>query len=607
MTTKKSIFYRFYFTSIFVIAVCVTSSVYAQQSGLNKYQLIINYTSKDSSFNPAPLKLETSFTNQAGCVDYVNKLPALLTIKGYPAASVDSVMYDTAFCTVQLYLGTQFKFVKLHTDSIEEKALYISGFNGKAIINIPFNMAQLQTGKERILNYYEKSGYPFAAVFLDSIQIDEGGMTASLKVDKGPLYHIDSIRIKGKVKISNNFLQRYLSIAKGSLYNKEKLDQVSKRLLELPYLQEEQPSELVMLGTGSLLDIYLVPKKSSQVNFLVGFLPANSQSNKLRLTGDVNLNLHNALGSGETILLNWQQLQVNSPRINIGFQQPYIFKSPFGLDFAFDLFKKDSTFLQINAQAGVQYLLTAKQSGKVFIQSQNSFLLGSGVDTNFVKISKRLPPNIDIKAINVGLDYELNTTNYRFNPKTGNEFRLISSVGIKTIGKNNEILALKDASFNYITLYDSLKLRTYQLKARLTFAHYFSTGKRSTFKVALNTAIFSSQSIFKNELFQIGGFKLLRGFDEESIYATQYGVATLEYRSLVGLNSYLFSFADAGLTKNKHQLTNVSNYFISGGIGLVFETKAGLLNISFALGKRDDIKFDLKQSAKIHFGYINYF
>lgn len=607
MTTKKSIFYRFYFTSIFVIAVCVTSSVYAQQSGLNKYQLIINYTSKDSSFNPAPLKLETSFTNQAGCVDYVNKLPALLTIKGYPAASVDSVMYDSAFCTVQLYLGTQFKFVKLHTDSIEEKALYISGFNGKAIINIPFNMAQLQTGKERILNYYEKSGYPFAAVFLDSIQIDEGGMTASLKVDKGPLYHIDSIRIKGKVKISNNFLQRYLSIAKGSLYNKEKLDQVSKRLLELPYLQEEQPSELVMLGTGSLLDIYLVPKKSSQVNFLVGFLPANSQSNKLRLTGDVNLNLRNALGSGETILLNWQQLQVNSPRINIGFQQPYIFKSPFGLDFAFDLFKKDSTFLQINAQAGVQYLLTAKQSGKVFIQSQNSFLLGSGVDTNFVKISKRLPPNIDIKAINVGLDYELNTTNYRFNPKTGNEFRLISSVGIKTIGKNNEILALKDASFNYITLYDSLKLRTYQLKARLTFAHYFSTGKRSTFKIALNTAIFSSQSIFKNELFQIGGFKLLRGFDEESIYATQYGVATLEYRSLVGLNSYLFSFADAGLTKNKHQLTNVSNYFISGGIGLVFETKAGLLNISFALGKRDDIKFDLKQSAKIHFGYINYF
>ena len=607
MTTIKGIFYRLYFTATFVIAVCVTSAVYAQQPSINKYQLYINFTGKDSFFKPATLKLETNFTNQAGCIDYVNKLPTLLNIKGYPAASVDSVIYDSAFCSVQLYLGIQYTFVKLHTDNIEQEALYISGFTGKAMVNKPVNMVQLETGKERILAYYEKLGYPFAAVFLDSIRMDDGGMAASLKVDKGPLYHIDSIRIKGKVKISNSFLHRYLSIAKGSVYNKDKLDQVSKRLLELPYLQEEQPSELVMLGTGSLLDIYLVPKKSSQINFLVGFLPANNQSNKLRLTGDVNLNLRNALGSGETILLNWQQLQVNSPRINIGFQQPYIFKSPFGLDFAFDLFKKDSTFLQINAQAGIQYLLTAKQSGKVFIQSQSSFLLGSGIDTNSVKISKTLPPNIDIKAINVGLDFELNTTNYRFNPKTGNEFRLISSVGIKTIGKNNEILALKDASFNYSSLYDSFKLRTYQIKARLSYAHYFSSGKRSTLKVALNTAIFSSQSIFRNELFQIGGFKLLRGFDEESIYATQYGVATLEYRNLVGLNSYLFSFADAGLTKNKYQLTNVSNHFISGGIGLVFETKAGLLNMSFAVGKRNDIKFDLKQSAKIHFGYINYF
>ena len=92
------------------------------------------------------------------------------------------------------------------------------------------------------------------------------------------------------------------------------------------------------------------------MNFLVGFLPANSQTNKLQLTGDVNLNLRNALGVGETILVNWQQLQINSPRINIGYQQPYIFKTAFGLDFSFDLFKKDSTFLQLNAQLGIQYL-----------------------------------------------------------------------------------------------------------------------------------------------------------------------------------------------------------------------------------------------------------
>jgi outer membrane protein assembly factor BamA len=62
-----------------------------------------------------------------------------------------------------------------------------------------------------------------------------------------------------------------------------------------------------------------------------------------------------------------------------------------------------------------------------------------------------------------------------------------------------------------------------------------------------------------------------------------------------------------GLTQTKFTSTNYSNSFISGGIGLEFETKFGLLNLSYALGKRNDVKFDIRNSSRIHFGYINYF
>jgi outer membrane protein assembly factor BamA len=428
-----------------------------------------------------------------------------------------------------------------------------------------------------------------------------------LTATPGPLYHIDSIRINGKAKISNNFLQHYLGLPNGSVYNKEKLELVSKRMLELPYVQEQQPSELMMLGTGSILNVYLQPKRSSQVNFLIGFLPASDATGKLQLTGDVNLNLKNSLGKGETILLNWQQLQLKSPRLNVGFQQPYIFNSPFGIDFLFEIFKKDSAFVQLNAQVGVQYLLSANQSGKLFIQKQNSFLLAAGIDTNQIKVTKQLPANIDVSAVNIGIDYNFNNTNYRFNPKSGNEVQLFSTVGIKTISRNNDIISLADPSFNYASLYDSLKLKGYQLRIKAMGAHYFTTGKRSTLKAVLNAGIFNSPNVFRNELFQIGGYKLLRGFDEESIYATRYLVSTAEYRYLVGLNSYLFGFVDAGWVKNKYQAVNVANNFISTGIGILFETKLGLLNMSFAIGKRNDVNFNLSQSSKIHFGYINYF
>ena len=99
----------------------------------------------------------------------------------------------------------------------------------------------------------------------------------------------------------------------------------------------------------------------------------------------------------------------------------------------------------------------------------------------------------------------------------------------------------------------------------------------------------------------------MRGFDEESIYASRYGVITAEYRNLISLNSYFFFFMDAGLVKNKYQSVNVNNQFTSAGLGIVYETKLGLLNLSYAVGKRDDIKFNLKAASKLHFGYINYF
>jgi hypothetical protein len=70
---------------------------------------------------------------------------------------------------------------------------------------------------------------------------------------------------------------------------------------------------MTMLGTGSVLNLYL-QQKASQVNVLVGFLPSNDQleSNKLLVTGEANINLRNALGNGETIGVNWQQIQVKS-------------------------------------------------------------------------------------------------------------------------------------------------------------------------------------------------------------------------------------------------------------------------------------------------------
>jgi outer membrane translocation and assembly module TamA len=573
-----------------------------------QYRLQIKAVDKDSAFVYSTLHLESNFRNEALAQEYITSLPALLQSKGYAAASIDTVMYDSLGAICSLYVGETFQWARLQVDSADRKLLDAINFNLKSNKQA-LSFDQVLAAQQKLLDYLENNGYPFAKIKLDSITFVDQQLQAYLKIHKGPLYKIDSIRNFGTAKISATFLQRYLGILNGSYYKKERLQTVSKKLNDLAYVQEQQPWNLTMLGTGSILNVYLTPKKSSQVNVLVGFLPSSTQTedNKLQITGEATVNLKNSLGNGESIGINWQQIQVKSPRLDLSFQQPYLFGSPFGVNASFNLFKKDSSFININMQAGAQYALSASQGGTVFIQSFQTNVLT--VDTVLVKNSHVLPEQADIRSINLGINYEWFNTDYRYNPRKGNEWQLSISAGSKKIKKNTVIVGLKDESdpdFNFNSLYDTVKLNSYQFRLKASLAHYFKLNRFSTLKTAVNGGWFQSPAIFRNELFQIGGYKLLRGFDEESIFASQYAVGTLEYRYLVGRNSYLFYFIDGGWSKNTAVYTRSSNYYWGTGLGMAFETKAGIFNLSYAVGKRDDVKFNMRQS-KIHIGYVNYF
>lgn len=579
----------------------------------HQYSLHYFFVDKDTAFQSESLKLQKSFTSKQACSQYISGIPTLLKLQGYITASVDSMQIDSLAATVWVFTGQPYRWVGLETDSADIKMLNAIGWNNRNFSNGLLDLNQMQYWQEKMLDYYENNGHPFAKVVLDSFIMDDGKVSARLITRKGPAYKIDSIRVYGKAKISTNFLQRYLGIEDGSLYRKSKLEAISQRLRELPYLQEVRPWDITMTGAGSVLNVYVDPKKSSQADVLIGFLPATNEvgRTKMQLTGEANINLKNSLGSGETIGVNWQQIQVKSPRLHLKYEQPFIFKSAFGIDFNFDLLKKDSSYLNLTTQFGVQYLSSGRQSGKVFVQSFVSNVLPAGIDTAIIKTSKRLPAYIDMSTTNLGINYNFNSTDYRFNPGKGNELSITAAAGIRKVKPNNAITKMTtDASgneFDYAALYDSVRGKSYMLRLQLAGAHYFKTGRQSVIKTALNSGMLYSQNIFLNEMFQIGGYKLLRGFDEESIFASSYGVVTAEYRYFIGLNSFFFGFVDGGLVNAKtySQSGGAKNLF-GMGLGMAFETKAGIFNLSYAVGKRENIPLNFRQ-AKIHFGMVSLF
>lgn len=560
----------------------------------------------DDSSKVSQIGLITTFPNRFEANTYLVDLLPLLHSKGYLTASVDSLRIDSTRATVALFLGDQYRWGAIRTKETDAPLLEAVRFPA---MKGAMDFASFQGWQAKILDHLEENGHPFGKTYLDSIQLNGEEVSAVLQIHKGPLYRIDSIQVIGDAKVTREFLQKYLEIPSGTLYNRKRLQNISKKLLDLSYVEEEKPSELNMLATGSVLNLYLKAKRSSQINALLGFQPNTEQTTgerKFMLTVDANILLRNALGNGETIGFMWQQLQKSSPRLNLLYEHPYIFRSPFGATFSLDMYKRDSFFLNINMNLAFNYRLAEKQTVSVFLQRRQSIV--NGINAASVIATKQLPQEADVSSLNLGIGYEVNNTDYRFNPRKGNQFAVTSSAGTKKLKKNNLVLELEDPSdpsFDYESLYDTVRLKAYQFRVTASGAQFLQLGRQTALKLGVNAGVYQSPNFFRNELFQIGGNRLLRGFDEESQFVSQYGVGTLEFRLLTGLNSNFFAFVDGGWGKYPLDKAQSHTYF-STGAGLSFQTKAGLLNVTYAVGKRDDVEFNLRQS-KIHIGFVSFF
>lgn len=569
------------------------NQIYLHITPVDQAALLFSKQNKDTVFNSRQFAFE-----------FIDKLPKNLQAQGYISSSIDTFYMIQDTLQIHLFLGQKYLWGNLRANEDDWPVLNQAGIYKNDWMKRPFDPLLVQNAYKKLLDYYENNGHPFARVTLDSITIHQQTISGKLILSPGRIYYLDTILIKGNAKISNVFLWHFLNLQPHTLYNQSGLDRINKRIQELPYIQQLQPWELKMLNTGAELNLYLENKKSNQVDVLVGLLPSGTNDGKFLLTGEANLDMRNPFGYGETLTLNWQQLQNKSPRLNIFFARPYIFKSSFGINGGFQLYKKDSSYLNIQAQFGFQYLLSSKQSGSVYLKWARTNLLD--VDTLFVKTTHQLPDVSDLSTASLVLQYDFNNTDYRFNPRKGNELQLQTGFGKKLIRKNNTILQLKDTGFNFDHLYDTVQLNTYQAFLKASATHYFPLGKQSTFKTTIYGGIYQSPHYYLNELFQIGGYKILRGFDEESIYCNRYAVGSLEYRYLLGQNSALFGFTDFGYTFFKNSLLQYQHTYIGIGGGIAFETNAGIFNISYAIGKRDDVKLDFRQS-KIHIGFISLF
>jgi hemolysin activation/secretion protein len=149
-------------------------------------------------------------------------------------------------------------------------------------------------------------------------------------------------------------------------------------------------------------------------------------------------------------------------------------------------------------------------------------------------------------------------------------------------------------------------LQTAQGSLKTQAHRFFQTGRQSTIRLALQSGWLMGEKPLRNELYQVGGIKTLRGFDEESIFASGYFIGTVEYRYHIAETSHLFAFADLAHVEQRSYADRSKERFAGLGMGLTFETKSGLFSLAYAAGKREGLPLNWRES-KIHFGFVSLF
>ncbi|MBU3714851.1 MAG: hypothetical protein FGM46_07875 [Ferruginibacter sp.] len=137
-----------------------------QNKAGKKYRLLVMPLYKDSLFQIQDLKLINVFNSKTEALNYVSGIPSLLMQKGYPAASIDSLITSDTSVVAWLYSGPKVNHIEL---SFHQSAdgLPDPDLNSKMKrMNQVGNLNQLEQLQQRIVSYYEERGYPFASVVL---------------------------------------------------------------------------------------------------------------------------------------------------------------------------------------------------------------------------------------------------------------------------------------------------------------------------------------------------------------------------------------------------------------------------------------------------------
>ncbi len=466
--------------------------------------------------------------------------------------------------TVHIFPNSVFSFDVDHVN--------VNGIHNK---EYTLQLSKIKTFKElkqklKSLQYNHLSkGFPFVQHSVEHNIKDSAHIYFTIELQTGERIFLEQLFIYSQSLKNKKLIKPLIGYKKGMPFDQSFIDNIPTQINASGFLRSPKAPIVFFSKNKCYLGIYAEKKKANRFDGIIGLL--QNEENDLQITGFLKLKLVNTFQVGERISLDWTRSGDKFQQVRFASHFPYLFSSPWGTAFEFQLNQIDSTYTTSRIKPSVSYQIDSRQSFAVLYENES------------VRTTGLNSANTSGQSTLFGIRYLFKNIDFPQNPSKGLAFSSEFSIGTRTT----------DEPENKLKAYSSLEA-------------FIPLPQKWTLKLSSRNAFLwhSSEQYLEAERYQLGGFYSLRGFLENEFLTQWYSANTIELRYRFERASNFNIFADQAFWQTD---TN-SNLNIPWGFGagLTLSTRAGQLSVSYAIGMRPNEAFSIS-NGKLHFGYINHF
>lgn len=580
----------------FAIVILISSLISAQK--LSSFDVTGNFNFDDSEYlRWSELRINQPIYN--GIIDSVkSKIAKNILLQGYYFFKFnrDSLVISSDSSTFKIILDID------EGNPVVVRNIFFEGIDSTEIPNILsqfeylkrqiFNKQEIERNIQQLLSRFENSGYPFAKIKINSVNVYRDTLTEDnyadihLNIISGDVNKIDKVDVRGNTSTKDYVIIRELRLEAGEPYMQNRIEEFPNRLNRLRFFEPVSiPQFYINSKNEGVLLVEVKEKNTNNFDGIIGYIPPGKNEDSGYLTGLVNISLRNLFGTGRAAAIKWNKYNRDSQELDLKYLEPWLLSFPVNINLELYQRVQDTTYVQRKFEGSLEYLATEDISASLILASET------------VVPTVRTVPVFTVfnsSYLTTGANLKIDTRDDPYSPTKGLLFVNSYSFSRKTI----------NGPLEYITpnLETSVDLQRFES----SFSFFYELFTRQIIAVSVNVKELRGSTFENSDLYRLGGTNSLRGYREEQFLGSRIFWSNLEYRTLLTRRSYGFVFFDTGYylrPEDVEKNIQKSEEFLYGfGLGLSLETALGVLRVSYALGEGDTFS-----DGKIHFGILNEF